>query len=71
MGIDGDLRDLAASHFVGALYFQRHRSRRSLKSFRQLGLNEAGCDLLMNLDDPLAEQVLDQMNESGGELESE
>jgi hypothetical protein len=45
---------------VGALYFQRRRSRLHLESFRQPGWNQARCDLLMDLHDALAEQILDQ-----------
>ena len=59
MGVDGNLRDSAASQPAGALCFQRRRSRLHLESFRQPRWNQARCDLLMDLHDALAEKILD------------
>ena len=55
MGIDGDLHDLAAGQFVGALYFQRRRPGGYLEAFRQSRWNRGRRDLLVNLHDALAE----------------
>ena len=65
MGVDGNLRDSAVSQSVGALYFQRRRSRLHLESFRQSGWNQARCDLLMDLHDALAEKILGALREQG------
>ena len=54
MGIDGDLRDLAAGQPIGALHFQHRRACVNLEPFGQRGLNQGGGDLLMNLHDSLA-----------------
>ena len=64
-GVDGNLRDSAVSQSVGALYFQRRRSRLHLESFRQPGWNQARCDLLMDLHDALAEKILGALREQG------
>ena len=63
MGIDRDLRDLAGREFVGALYFERGGSGLCLESTGQCRRNQCRGDFLMDLDDALAEQVFDQMED--------
>src|SRR3981189_1680148 len=66
MGIDRDLRDLAGRELVGALYFERGGSGLDLEPTGQRRRNQCRGDFLMDLDDTLAEQVFDQMEDRAG-----
>src|SRR5882724_5883652 len=66
MGIDRDLRDLAGRELVGALYFERGGASLYLESTGQIRRNQCRGDFLMDLDDTLAEQVFDQMEDGAG-----
>src|SRR5262252_5785754 len=63
MGIDRHLCDLPRSELIGALHFERGGSRLDLEAACQRRRNQSCSDLLMDLDDALAEQVLDQMED--------
>src|ERR1700736_4251234 len=66
MGVDRDLRNLAGRELVGALYLERGGPGLDLEPARQRRRNQRRCDLLMDLDDALAEQIFDQMKDRAG-----
>ena len=63
MGVDSDLRDLACGQRVSSLHLERRSSRLDLESGGKRRRKQGGCDILVNLDDALTEQVFDQMKD--------
>src|SRR5690349_17435572 len=66
MRVDRDLGDLSGGQFVGALHFERRGAGLDLQAPSQRRRNQCRGDFLMDLDDALAEQVLDQMEYGAG-----
>ncbi len=72
MGVDRDLRDLAGRELISPPHLERGGSGLDLEPARQRRRNQRRRDLLMDLDDALAEQILDQMkNRTGVALTSD
>ena len=63
MGIDRNLRDLARRELVGALHLERGGPGLHLEAGSKLRRELRGRDLLVHLDNALAEQVLDQVED--------
>src|SRR5260221_5160906 len=63
MSVDCDLRDHSRSKLVGALNLQRGRAGLYFQTARQRRRDQRGGDLLVHLDDALAEQILDQVKD--------
>ena len=66
MRVDGDLGDLSGGQFVSALHFERSGAGLDLQAASQRRGNQSCRDFLMNLDDALAEQVFDQVEDGAG-----
>jgi hypothetical protein len=66
MCIDRDLCDLSGRKLVGALHFEGGGSGLDLESTCQGWRNQSRGDFLVDLDDALAEQVFDQMEDWTG-----
>jgi hypothetical protein len=66
MGVDRDLRDLAGRELVGTLHFECGGTGPYLETPGERRRNQRHSDFLMDLDDTLAEQVFDQMENGSG-----
>src|SRR5215472_15132213 len=63
MGVDCDLCHLAGRKLVSALHFQRRGPCLDLEASGERQRDQCSCDLLMHLDDALAKEILDQMED--------